>query len=135
MNVDTEDTPIETYTYVVEGSGEVVKSLSPISHEHEEGMYRVPVRIEGEKHTIYVGDNHTRMFDADTLPAFIKHKLAMIIVSATPESVFKCDDFLSKLDLYATPKTGNLQTIGWRASETMYIVVMSEEELTSLIGK
>ena len=135
MNVDTEDTPIETYTYVIEGNGRVVKSLSPISHETEEGMYRVPVRVEGENHTIYVGDNHTRMFDSDTLPAFIKHKLAMIIVSATPASVFFKDEFLSKLDLYATPKKGNLQTIGWRASETMYIVVMSEEELTSLIGK
>lgn len=133
MNVNTEDTPIDVYDYVF-SNDDVVKSLSPISHEFE-GLYRVPVRIEGEKHTIYVGDNHTRMFDADTLPAFIKHKLAMIIVSATPESVFFKDEFLSKLDLYATPKTGNLQTIGWRASDTMYIVVMSEEELTSLIGK
>jgi hypothetical protein len=134
MNVNTEDTPIDVYDYVF-SNDDVVRSLSPISHEFEEGLYRVPVRIEGEKHTIYVGDNHTRMFDADTLPAFIKHKLAMIIVSATPESVNKSDEFLSKLELFATPKTGNLQTVGWRASHTMYIVVMSEEELTSLIGK
>jgi hypothetical protein len=132
MNVNTEDTPIDVYDYVF-SNNDVVRSLSPISHEFEEGLYRVPVRIEGEKHTIYVGDNHTRMFDADTLPAFIKHKLAIIIVSGS--QVYMKDEFLSKLDLYATPKTGNLQTIGWRASETMYIVVMSEEELTSLKGK
>jgi hypothetical protein len=134
MNVDTEDTPIDVYDYVF-SNGDVVKSLSPISHETEEGMYRVPVRVEREAHTIFVGDNHTRMFDSDTLPAFIKHKLAMIIVSALPESVVKPDAHLSKLELYATPKVGSLQTIGWRASQTMYIVVMSEEELTSLIGK
>jgi hypothetical protein len=133
MNVNTEDTPIDAYDYVFDLGG-VIKSLSPISHEFE-GLYRVPVRIEGEKHTIFVGDNHKRMFDADTLPAFIKHKLAMIIVSATPESVNKSDEFLSKLELFATPRTGDLQTVGWRASHTMYIVVMSEEELTSLIGK
>jgi hypothetical protein len=133
MNVNTEDTPIDVYDYVF-SNDDVVRSLSSISHEFEEGLYRVPVRIEGEKHTIYVGDNHKRMFDADTLPAFIKHKLAMIIVSATPESLVRTDIQLTNLELYATPKAGSLQTIGWRASETMYIVVMSEEELTSLKG-
>ena len=134
MNVDTEDTPIDAYDYVF-SNDDVVRSLSPISHEFEEGLYRVPVRIEQEKHTIYVGDNHTRMFDTDTLPAFIKHKLAMIIVSATPESSIRTDAQLTNLELFATPRTGDLQTVGWRASHTMYIVVMSEEELTSLIGK
>jgi hypothetical protein len=134
MNVNTEDTPIDVYDYVF-SNDDVVRSLSPISHEFEEGLYRVPVRVEGEKHTIYVGDNHKRMFDADTLPAFIKHKLAMIIVSATPESLVRTDIQLTNLELYATPKAGSLQTVGWRASQSMYIVVMSEEELTSLIGK
>jgi hypothetical protein len=134
MNVDTEDTPIDVYDYVF-SNDDVVKSLSPISHEFEEGQYRVPVRIEDEKHTIYVGDNHVRMFDADTLPAFIKHKLAMVIVSATPESLVKPNVLLTSLELYTTPKAGNLQTIGWRASQSMYIVVMSEEELDSLRGK
>ena len=134
MNVDTEDTPIDVYDYVF-SNDDVVRSLSPISHEFEEGLYRVPIRIEGDKHTIYVGDHHVRMFDTDTLPAFIKHKLAMIIVSATPESLVIPNILLTNLELFATPKAGNLQTIGWRASETMYIVVMSEEELTSLIGK
>jgi hypothetical protein len=131
MNVNTEDTPIDVYTYVMEG-GRVVQSLSPVSHPIA-GMYRVPVRIEQDKHTIYVGDNHTRMFDADTLPAFIKHKLAMIIVSATPESLIRTDAQLTNLELY-NPRVGDLELIGWRASQTMYIVVMSEEELDSLRG-
>lgn len=109
MNVDTEDTPIDVYDYVFSNDG-VVRSLSPISHEFEEGLYRVPVRVEGENHTIYVGDNHTRMFDADTLPAFIKHKLAMIIVSGS--MVYMKDAFLSKLDLYATPKTKPCRRLG-----------------------
>jgi len=133
MNVNTEDTPIDVYDYVF-SNDDVVRSLSPISHEFEEGLYRVPVRIEQEKHTIYVGDNHTRMFDTDTLPAFIKHKLAMIIVSATPESLVKPNVLLTNLELYATPKAGSLQTVGWRASQSMYVVVMSEEELDSLRG-
>ena len=132
MNVDTEDTPIDVYDYVF-SNDDVVRSLSPISHEFEEGLYRVPVRIEQEKHTIYVGDNHTRMFDTDTLPAFIKHKLAMIIVSATPESSIRTDAQLTNLELY-NPRVGDLELIGWRASQSMYVVVMSEEELDSLRG-
>ena len=130
MNVDTELTPIEVYTYVIE-DGRVVRNLAPVSHETE-GLYRVPVHIENELHTVYVGDNHTRMFDADTLPDFLKHKLAMITVSGNGELIQ--DKLLSPLSLFATRK-GKLETIGWRASQSMYIVVMTLSELHSLTGK
>lgn len=130
MNIDTELTPIEVYTFVIE-DGRVVRNLAPVSHETE-GLYRVPVHIENELHTVYVGDNHTRMFDADTLPDFMKHKLAMITVHHRGELVQ--DKSLSPLNLFATRK-GELETVGWRASPSMYIVVMSMGELCSLIGK
>jgi hypothetical protein len=130
MNVNTEDTPIDIYTYVIE-DGRVVRNLAPISHETE-GLYRVPVHIENELHTVYVGDNHTRMFDADTLPDFMKHKLAMITVRHQGELVQ--DKALSTLNLFATRK-GELETVGWRASQSMYIVVMTLSELHSLTGK
>ena len=130
MNVDTELTPIDVYTYVIE-DGRVIQSLAPVSHETE-GLYRVPVHIENELHTVYVGDNHTRMFDADTLPDFMKHKLAMITVRHRGELVQ--DKALSVLNLFATRK-GDLETVGWRASPSMYIVVMSMGELCSLTGK
>jgi hypothetical protein len=130
MNVDTELTPIDVYTYIIE-DGRVIKSLAPVSHETD-GLYRVPVHIENELHTVYVGDNHTRMFDADTLPAFMKHKLAMITVSDSGELIQ--DKLLSPLSLFGTRK-GKLETIGWRASPSMYIVVMDMSELCSLTGK
>lgn len=130
MNVDTELTPIEVYTYVIE-DGRVVQNLAPVSHETE-GLYRVPVHIENELHTVYVGDNHRRMFDADTLPDFLKHKLAMITVRHQGELVQ--DKLLSPLGLFATRK-GELETVGWRASPSMYIVVMTLSELHSLTGK
>lgn len=126
MNVNTEDTPIDTYSFVVD-----LKSLAPVSHEIA-GLYRVPVKIENELHTVYVGDNHTRMFDADTLPDFMKHKLAMITVRHRGELVQ--DKSLSALNLFAT-REGDSQTIGWRASPSMYIVVMDRDELRSLTGK
>jgi hypothetical protein len=130
MNVDTEDTPIDIYTYVME-SGLIVQSLSPMGHEFGDRLYRVPVQIENEQHTVYVGDNHTRMFDADSLPDFLKHKLAMITVSGQGELL--SDRELTRLHLFAT-KLGDLECIGWRVSESFYVVVMTDDELESLKG-
>jgi hypothetical protein len=132
MNVDTEDTPIEVYTYVMDHiTREVVHSLSPMGHELGEGLYRVPVQIKNEQHTVYVGDNHKRMFDADSLPDFLKHKLAMIAVSGQGELLN--DEVLTRLHLFAT-KRGDLECIGWRATNTFYVVVMTDDELESLKG-
>jgi hypothetical protein len=130
MNVDTEDTPIDVYTYVMEG-GLVVQSLSPMGHEFGEGLYRVPVQIENEQHTVYVGDNHKRMFDADSLPDFLKHKLAMITVSGQGELLDERS--LTRLHLFAT-KRGDLECVGWRVSPSFYVVVMTDAELESLKG-
>lgn len=130
MNIDTEDTPIDVYTYVME-HGLIVQSLSPMGHEFGDRLYRVPVHIKDEQHTVYVGDNHKRMFDADSLPDFMKHKLAMITVSGHGELL--SDRELTRLHLFAT-KIGELECIGWRVSESFYVVVMTDDELESLRG-
>lgn len=130
MNVDTEDTPIDVYTYVME-HGLIVQSLSPMGHEFGDRLYRVPVHIKDEQHTVYVGDNHKRMFDTDSLPDFLKHKLAMITVSGHGELL--SDRELTRLHLFAT-KIGELECIGWRVSESFYVVVMTNDELESLRG-
>ena len=133
MNVNTEDTPIDVYTYVMDHiTKEVIQSLAPVGHEFGKGLYRVPVQIKNEQHTVYVGDNHKRMFDADTLPDFMKHKLAMITVSDQGELLH--DEILTQLHLFAT-KRGDLECIGWRVTPTFYIVVMTDTELSSLMGK
>lgn len=133
MNVDTEDTPIDVYTYVMDHITRevVIKSLSPITHEFGGGLYRVPVQIKNEQHTVYVADNHKRMFDADSLPDFLKHKLAMITVSGQGELLN--DEVLTRLHLFNT-KRGDLECIGWRVTHTFYIVVMTDDELESLKG-
>jgi hypothetical protein len=91
----------------------------------------VPVQIVDEQHTVYVGDNHKRMFDADSLPDFLKHKLAMITVSDQGELLNEAH--LTRLDLFMTKK-GALECIGWRSSNSFYIVVMTDDELESLKG-
>jgi hypothetical protein len=106
-------------------------NITPIASEFGEGTYRVPVRIESEKHTVYVGDNHLRIFDADTLPAFLKHKLAMIIVTGSAQ-LLERDDLLTRLKLYQT--RGDMPNTGWQASPSMFIVILSNDELESLKG-
>lgn len=130
MNVDTTDTPIDVYTYVME-HGLIVQSLSPMGHEFGDRLYRVPVHIKDGQHTVYVGDNLKRMFDADSLPDFMKHKLAMITVSGHGELL--SDKELTRLHLFAT-KIGELECIGWRVSESFYVVIMTDDELESLRG-
>ena len=130
MNVDTEGTPIEEYKWIFEPDGQV-KSLSPMGHEIGKGLYRVPVHIENEQHTVYVGDNHKRMFDADSLPDFMKHKLAIITVSDQGELLD--ERHLTRLRIFET-KRGDLECIGWRVSSSFYIVIMTDGELESLKG-
>jgi hypothetical protein len=131
MNVDTTNTPTEWNDFIFERN---YINIAPIGSEFDDlgkGSYRVPVRIEGAKHTVFVGDEHLRIFDYDTLPTFIKHKLSMIIVSSNPEVLFM-DTQLSRLELFKTQ--GDTPLIGWRASNTMYIVIMTDAELESLKG-
>jgi hypothetical protein len=131
MNVDTSDTPREWNDFIFERN---YINIAPIGSEFDDlgkRSYRVPVRIESEKHTVFVGDNHLRIFDFDTLPVFIKHKLSMIMVSPTPEFL-PSDESLSRLTLFQTQ--GETPLIGWKASKTMYIVIMTDAELESLKG-
>jgi hypothetical protein len=132
MNVDTADTPIEAYMYVMTPSG-VIDGLAPIGHESDENLYRVPVHIENGQHTVYVGDHHKRMFDADSLPDFMKHKLAMITVTDNPDMVEDRELVILEL-LTPPPPVKGMKSIGWRSSTSMYIVVMTYDELKSLRG-
>jgi hypothetical protein len=43
----------------------------------------------------------------------------------------KSDAHLSILDMFRT-RQGNLEGIGWQASDTMFIVIMSSKELSTV---
>lgn len=106
--------------------------LSPVMCE--DGInYRVPVQIEsGTSNTfvVHVGNMHIRVFTPEKLPDFIRVRLSMIKASVGGETLtMKIDQNLTTLDLFRT-RRGNLEDIGWQASETMCIVVMSRKELS-----
>ena len=112
-------------------------NLSPIRHPNSDKHYRVPVHIYNGGHTIFVGDNHRRRFDVDTLPDVLKHKLSMINSSPYGERLYKHDP--TNIDVYIMPATmymkDEFSMIGWRATEEMYCVVLTEKELDELRGE
>jgi len=110
--------------------------LSPVMAE--DGInYRVPVQVATEtsnKYVVHVGNMSIRVFTDDTLTDCIRVRLSMIKASGVGETLnTKLDDILTTLELFRTRK-GNLETVGWQASSTMFIVVMGDKELASLKG-
>lgn len=108
-------------------------NLSPV---RSEWGFRVPLFRDGDTHIMFVGDNHRRIFTADTLPADIKLKLAMIIVSAYAEPLISEDapEESFRLTLYMMVPRVGFENIGWRLSEHYFMIVMSEDELEELKG-
>lgn len=104
-------------------------TLSPIVHEVSWGHYRMPVQVNENSYVVYIGDNHKRYYTDESLPDFIKLRIGMIKVS--PKDEVKTDRELHKLDLFKCRGSG-FDFIGWQASETMFTVIMSEEELIEI---
>jgi hypothetical protein len=97
--------------------------------------YRLLVKILDDIHTVYVGNDSTRIFTPDTLPSVLKHRLA-IIKSRPPDGNEKEPSASSMLGLFMHPPrtecSEEMKVIGWQSAETMYIVIVSEEELEQI---
>ena len=106
-------------------------TLSPVRHAMSAALFRVPVERQENLYVVYVDDRYNRIFTADTLPDFIKAKLAMI--HAMPLSG-TLPSHWNTIELYVRPYDGNHDTIGWRGSEMMYIIIMTSDELHLLKG-
>jgi hypothetical protein len=108
--------------------------LTPMASQHDDRLFRVPMRrIDGD-YILFVADFSRRIFTDDTLPNFIKHKIAMIL--ASPTTYIWQDDELIKtwnlLSVYTNTYQPNLEDVGWRISDTMFVIIMSYENLMSL---
>ena len=108
--------------------------LTPMGSQHDERLFRVPMRrIDGD-YILFVADFSRRIFTEATLPDDIKHKLAMILASPTvyiwnEDELFKSWSLLS---IYTNTYQPNLEDIGWRISDTMFLIIMNYDELMSL---
>jgi hypothetical protein len=110
----------------------MLEKLSPIVHQYNWDLYRVPLRKVGNKYTIYVGDNFTREFDEQTLPDEIKTKMDMIL--SRPQQILQ-DRELTSLMLMTTLKDEELIEIGWQASDSYFVIVLPYSSLMKLRGE
>ena len=110
-----------------------INKLSPVVHQQNKQLVRVPTRLVDGRYTIYVADGYQRNFDASTLPDVLKSKFAMIL--ASPDVQIWADHELPMMHLYVNMRMSpELNDIGWRASDTYFCLIMAREFLESLKG-
>lgn len=105
--------------------------LHALPHETLENHYRVPVKYINPNYIVFVGNKFRRTFTEDTLPDNILSKLTMARAS---DKKYLDDDKVNAIDIFYYPHDDSMGDVGWRVSETMYIVVLEERELRSLLG-
>lgn len=106
-------------------------NLQPISHATLTDHYRVPLQRLPPEYKVFVGAGFTRMFDETSIPDYVKSKITM----ADAASVSTIPDYeLYETDLFIYKGNG-LGDVAWRASDTMYIVVLDKQQLTDMRGK
>ena len=105
--------------------------LSPVVHPKNWDLIRVPVMRADGHYIVFVGDRTTRMFTENTLPDMLKAKMAMILAS---DSLCKRDHEIYKMDVYTNHQSPELDEVGWQVSPSYFCLVMSRENLSSLIS-
>lgn len=110
------------------------EKLSPVVHQTNTDLVRLPMRKIDNHYTAYVADGYQRNFDENTLPDLLKSKFAMIL--ASPEMLLLYDRELSVLvmGLYVNTMSPEFNDIGWRASDTYFCLIVTREFLESLKG-
>ena len=90
-------------------------------------------------YNFYVGNNTKRILDTHSLPKFVQLKLAMI--NSIPKEDWNIEQYenhLLEVDCYAHrknfTKNPEFKNIGWCMSDSIYVIVVSEDELSELKG-
>tara|TARA_R110002072_G_scaffold296055_1_gene467423 strand:+ start:181 stop:621 length:441 start_codon:yes stop_codon:yes gene_type:complete len=122
---------------------EIVYSPRPfLNHQHlvllEMGIVSKSIHSLPQ-YNLYVGNNTKRIFLPSSLPSFIQLKLAMI--NSIPKedwNLFRHDETFLEIDCYIyhryTKNNPEFKHIGWCVSDSIYVIVMSEDELSELKG-
>ena len=109
------------------------EDLSPVVHQWNWDLVRVPVRRIEDHYIVYVADGYHRRYDKDTLPDELKTKMAMIL--ASPHHKVLPDHKLMKITLYTNNESKELDKIGWQASDTFFCVVLTRPTLMAMRGE
>jgi hypothetical protein len=115
----------------VASSGE--KEIYPLPHPNLRNHYRVPVKKLLEEYRVYVDRGQSRIFTYETVPDYIKSRIVMADASEI-QSKFTKDEELLNIDMFIYRGAKGMEDTAWRASDTMYIVVLNNKELNNMKG-
>jgi hypothetical protein len=112
-----------------------IENLSPLVHPHNWLLYRVPLRRIGDDYTVFLGNGKSRMYTTESLPDCIKYKLTMVLASPDIELWDEGARWFGVHSLMQNNSAAHMNDIGWRASDTYFVVVIESKELDSLVGE
>ena len=105
--------------------------LEPIEIVKQETMYMVPLIRSPNKYEVFIANKYLRIFTDETLPSYIKSALSMAEVASTS---YAKDSEVTNWDLFIC-RVPNMDYVGWRASESVYIIILNEEQLNTIRGE
>ena len=108
-------------------------NLSPVRHESNPFLYRVPLKREGENYILYVADNFVRNFTSDTLPDEVKTKFTMIS-AASKTSMHDWEVFNTHIYIPRFMIEG-FGEIGWQVSDSYFCICLTKETLDDMRGE
>jgi hypothetical protein len=114
---------------------ELFRGLSPIHHHSLLNHYRVPLYIDGDTYTLWVGEGHTRTFYADELPNLVKSKIAMVLASPIKELVTVQEAAINIIYVYHNRQYPELDEVGWRVTDKLLCLVLPNQIIDSLKGE
>ena len=110
----------------------MLRDLSPVVHQYDFNLYRVPMRKDKNSYTLYVDDNFSRVFDEDTLPDEVKTNTAMIL--ARGQDPLMHDHDVTPLMIMTTTKDHDFRDIGWQVSDIWFCIILPYKILMGLRG-
>ena len=114
-------------------------SFSPAPFPHfDESLasdyWRVPLRLLDDSYIVFLNQNIKRIFTSENLPDFIK--LALAFIKASSITSPKADSELYELNMFLPEDMENelYKESGWRASDSWFIVILSNSQINELAG-
>jgi hypothetical protein len=122
---------------------EIVYSPYPFLDQRHMVLLKMDIVVNSQQkppqYNLYVGNNTKRIFSPSSLPKFIQLKLAMInSINKEKWNAFLDSDEFYELDCYLYNNfilhNPEFKHIGWQVSDSIYVIVLNEDELTQLKG-
>lgn len=99
-----------------------------------EGSMCVPVVLDMKGiYNVYVGKDTTRRYKQEQLPSFILSKIIIAKELSTNPKLKSVYSIPSKYELFTCPEDG-IESISWKISDSIYVIVLTKQELSKLKG-